>query len=182
MDNKKNIRGQVLNIRNSLSEEEIKKRSKIIMGLLLDWEKFNQSQNVGFYVSKGKEVFTKNILNINKNIYLPFIGNHMEMNFSSYDGDLERGRFGVFEPAKKKIFEGKLDMMIIPGVVFDRNGARIGYGGGYYDKFLNNINTTKVGLAYNFQVKDEIPFEEHDEKMDFIITEEKIISCSKNEK
>ena len=68
-------------------------------------------------------------------------------------------------------------MIVVPAVAFDKNGYRIGYGGGFYDKFLSKIgNSIKVGIAYNFQIVNNIIPESHDIKMDYIVTEEKIIT------
>jgi 5-formyltetrahydrofolate cyclo-ligase len=63
----------------------------------------------------------------------------------------------------------------VPGVVFDEYGNRIGYGGGYFDKLLSNVEAIKIGLSYEFQVLKHIPHEEHDVKMDYILTEKKIL-------
>ena len=75
-----------------------------------------------------------------------------------------------------------LDLIILPGVVFDELGGRIGYGGGYYDKYLSNLDKTipKAALCYEFQIIDKVPTEKHDIKADCIITEERVITLSHN--
>ena len=68
-----------------------------------------------------------------------------------------------------------MELIIVPGLVFDEKSNRIGYGKGYYDKFLSKINCYKVGLSFDFQIKKEIPFEKHDEKLNCIISEKRIL-------
>ena len=94
--------------------------------------------------------------------------------------DLCCGCFGIPEPRKSKIkrFNKKnLDLVIVPGVVFDRGCNRIGFGHGYYDKFLRGLSTkTKtIGLAYDFQIVDKLKAEKHDIPVDIIITEKMTI-------
>ncbi len=70
-----------------------------------------------------------------------------------------------------------IELVIVPGIVFDIKGYRVGHGLGYYDKFLKKTNAKKIGLAFEFQVVSEISYEEHDIKMDKIVTEDRIIDC-----
>lgn len=87
-------------------------------------------------------------------------------------GEMEEGAFGVMEPKEKTEFDKeKIDMVIVPGVVFDKKGNRAGYGKGYYDRFLKDMKALKVGVCHSFQLVDEIESEEHDVKMDMIVTE-----------
>ncbi|MBQ8002352.1 MAG: 5-formyltetrahydrofolate cyclo-ligase [Clostridia bacterium] len=82
------------------------------------------------------------------------------------------GRFNVPEPKDKKVFDkAKIDVVIVPGVAFDLKGNRMGYGKGYYDKFLKDITVFKIGVCHALQLTDEIYSEEHDIKMDMIVTE-----------
>ena len=93
--------------------------------------------------------------------------------------DLEIGAYNILEPKIDSIIDvdiSLIDLIIVPGVVFDIYGNRIGHGKGYYDRLLNSTNNIfSIGLAYKFQVVDFIKSEKHDEKIDYIITEEKII-------
>lgn len=87
---------------------------------------------------------------------------------------------GILEPIDDSIVVKKedIDLIIVPGTVFDREFNRIGYGGGYYDRYLEDIayKNNKVVLAYDFQIIDKIESEEHDIKMDLIITDKEVIS------
>lgn len=87
----------------------------------------------------------------------------------------ENGAFGVPEPKEKELFDkGKIDVVLVPGVAFDKRFNRMGFGKGYYDKFLNGISAVKIGVCHSFQLLDIIPCEEHDVKMDMIITEDAV--------
>jgi 5-formyltetrahydrofolate cyclo-ligase len=94
--------------------------------------------------------------------------------------DLEVGAFGILEPKKKyaeEINPKNIDLAIVPGVVFDKRMNRIGYGAGFYDEYLKLLRPecVKIGLAYDFQVKEKIPFDDHDIRMDIIVTEREIL-------
>lgn len=92
-------------------------------------------------------------------------------------GETEEGKFGVPEPRVKKRFDKeKIDIVLVPGVAFDRKGNRMGYGKGYYDRFLKGMSALRVGVCHSFQLVDAIPTEKHDVKMDMIITEREVWS------
>ncbi|TXL67979.1 5-formyltetrahydrofolate cyclo-ligase [Cerasibacillus terrae] len=87
---------------------------------------------------------------------------------------LEKSYFDLLEPNPKKtkeIINKKIDLLIVPGVVFDRNGYRIGFGGGYYDRFLEKFTNTTVSLLHTTQLLEEIPKESHDIPVEYLITE-----------
>jgi len=91
--------------------------------------------------------------------------------------DLEQGAFGILEPKKslQKINPAEIDLILCPGDSFSTQGQRLGKGGGYYDRYLANITpkTPRMGICYSVQLHESIPTEEHDQKMDSILTEEK---------
>ncbi len=95
---------------------------------------------------------------------------------------IERGRFGILEPVEgKNIKLSKIGLFIIPGIAFDKSGARVGYGKGYYDHTLNKVglSTIKVGICYSFQVSvEDIKVDRGDVRMDFVVTESGVIECS----
>ncbi len=88
---------------------------------------------------------------------------------------LKKGYAGIKEPEGEAVSPEKIDVVIVPGVAFDRKGHRLGYGKGYYDRFLLKTKAKKIGLAYDFQIVQEIPAEEHDVPLDLIITPTQII-------
>jgi len=103
------------------------------------------------------------------------IGPDRHIGFFSVNGsyELKPGAFGILEPTDgaTEIPISKLDMILVPGIVFDREGYRIGYGHGYYDRILNGAQAKCVGLAYSFQVISHVPHDASDARMDVIITD-----------
>ncbi len=92
-------------------------------------------------------------------------------------GEMQTGAFGVSEPKDRIEFDkAKIDLVLVPGVAFDKKGNRMGFGKGYYDRFLKDINAFKVGVCHSFQMVENVPHEEHDVKMDMIVTEREIWS------
>jgi 5-formyltetrahydrofolate cyclo-ligase len=157
--------------------------------LLPEW---NRAENVALYYSVEKEVDTKGILkngwSSGKNMFLPKSEpTSKKLTFfevNDYE-QLRIGAFGIHEPIPKKcrkIDKEDLDLVIVPGVVFDTRGYRIGYGGGFYDRFLENNkghHIPTLSLAFSFQVIDvHLPIDRFDIPVDQIITEEKLIACT----
>ena len=98
--------------------------------------------------------------------------------------ELEPKTFEILEPKEpytREFNPDKLDLVIVPGIVFDKKGHRIGYGYGYYDRFLKLLgkNVKKIGFAFEFQLVDKIPEEQHDVPMDVVITEKRVLECDK---
>ncbi len=94
--------------------------------------------------------------------------------------ELSIGSYGILEPRTEKIRKTRvedIDLIIVPGVAFDKKGNRIGHGKGYYDRLLDKTNATKIGLAFEFQLLKEIPTDKHDLPIDILITEKRIIKC-----
>lgn len=190
-DQKKQIRASILEMRNSLTSQEINAAEKQILNNLLTLKQFTQSHNIFCYLSFRSEVPTQELIKLclqhEKNIYIPVCVNETkEMILSKYDKEVElkASKYGVFEPSTETIKiadRNLLDLAIMPGAVFDQNGYRVGYGAGYYDKFFSHTSKEiyKVALAYSFQVIDEVPKDAYDVPVDCIITEQGIILCRK---
>jgi len=94
---------------------------------------------------------------------------------------LKEGYAGIKEPEGQPCPVEEIDLVVVPAVAFDRKGQRLGYGKGFYDRFLKETDALKVGLAYDFQVVDSLPAEEHDEPVDLIITPTGIINTKEDE-
>jgi 5-formyltetrahydrofolate cyclo-ligase len=181
-DQKSALRNEILQKRNSLSIFEISSKSRSIQENLIRSNEFIESKSIGIYLPIGSEVQTKDIisnaLGSEKTILLPRIVQNDVQFFvvekKDFDQDLfEVNKFGIKEPKKTNMKTEFMDLLIVPGIVFDYHGYRIGYGYGYYDKFMAEEKFSKsIGLAYNFQVmKNPIPKFEYDEKIDILITE-----------
>lgn len=176
------LRKELLHKRNSISNFEISTKSKLIQQKFIESPVFNESKSIGLYLAIGSEVQTMEIincsLNLGKTVLLPRI---MSNNLQFYLVDqkdfetnsFDVNRFGIKEPKIDNKTVDFIDLLIIPGIVFDMYGFRIGYGHGYYDKYLTNNKFSKsIGLAYDFQlIKRHIPILPHDRKIDILITE-----------
>ncbi|MBM7614248.1 5-formyltetrahydrofolate cyclo-ligase [Alkaliphilus hydrothermalis] len=189
---KKIIRQKILNKRENLQREEVVIRSSRIIKNLDALEYFTNAVNIMLYLSFRNEVDTKDLivklLKENKRVFIPVtVPKTKELVVSELinpDADLELGHFGVMEPkqeALRPVTPETLDLVIVPGVAYDERGYRIGYGGGYYDRFLPKLmpNTPKVSIAFELQMIDQVDDDSFDIPVDFIITEERIISCKK---
>ncbi len=178
MLNKSQIRKKFIHLRNSLSREEIEYKSQIIQKRLLRSNEFKKISSIGLYFPIGSEVRTDLIMRESKtqlkDIAFPKILKE-NIVFVKYkcDGKDEfiRGKYGIMEPASLE--EIDIQLVVIPGISFDRSGNRIGYGKGYYDKFLQNHRIVlSFGLSFESQIfEDIIPSEDHDQKINALITE-----------
>lgn len=178
--------------RNSLSDDEMAGMSKVIKDQILGLDIYKSSSNILSFISFPKEVDTKELiksaLDCQKNIYAPRVGNK-NMDFYKINNleDLITSKFGVSEPIPNPnnlflLNEDRLKektIMIIPGLAFDSMGNRLGYGKGYYDEYLSRDyakNFIKIAVAYDFQIIDEVPTDEYDIPVDFIVTPSTIIT------
>lgn len=171
--------------RDGLDEKERLKKSKEIKKNLVELPEFKSAETVLFYSSIKSEVETegmiKEALEI-KNVTLP-VTNSLFRTLNPFRikkySELEPGTFGVLEPKQEEpVPKEEIDLVIVPGVVFDLNGHRIGYGEGYYDNFLSKLSdASKVGLSFEVQLVEEIPAEPHDVKLNKIVTEKRVIDC-----
>ncbi|MCR5556479.1 MAG: 5-formyltetrahydrofolate cyclo-ligase [Butyrivibrio sp.] len=193
---KADIRKEILAKRDSLTPEEQQEKSRQIFEKLITLEEYKHSRNILVYADFGSEVKTDDIildsLAMGKNVYCPKVTDHENglMVFAKIGSleDLELGFVGLREPNIDDLttifhvndsIDGDIGrtLVILPGVAFDRNLNRIGYNGGFYDRFLEkNSKLETVAIAYDIQVVDyEIPCEFHDKKPNKIVTESEII-------
>jgi len=187
METKRELRNKILNIRNNMEKEEVLKKSSIIIDKLINLKAYKNSNTVFIYMDFKNEVMTykliKQMLKEKKRVVIPYTDTIntviIPSELKNMESDLTLSSLGYYEPIFEKIIPVSpedFDLVIVPGVVFDKNLNRVGFGKGYYDRILNKIRTDvqAVAIAYEFQVLDEVPCEEHDIKMDKIITEETI--------
>lgn len=184
MLDKGHLRKIMLDRRNKLSDEEITAKSKKIMDFVFSLEQFSKAKTVMFYVDAKNEVRTKEAimkaLKLNKRVVVPKVYKHQVLKAIQIKGldELCLGTFGILEPVHdQQAFPRDIDLVLVPGVAFDEDGYRLGYGGGYYDNFLPQLraNVKKVAIAFDIQVLKTVPSEKHDVRMDFIITESKVL-------
>lgn len=182
-------RKEILSLRDSMSLEEVTLKSEEIKNRLINTSMYAEANYIFSFLSFNKEVLTKPIVDDSiqkgKHVYIPLCNMAIrEIVLCSFEGwdRLRPNKMGILEPSKETIRiadRGILDLAIVPGAVFDRNGNRIGYGAGFYDKFFSSLkrNILKIAVCYSFQVVDSITPDEHDVPMDYIVTEKEIIEC-----
>ena len=164
------LRKEILESRNYLELDNKSKYDKVIFEKLINSDIYKRSKKIFTYISFGSEVDTKKFINYaisdNKDIYVPKTDKVNKEMLAIKINSLNN-----MNVDKSKIGD-KFDLIIMPGVAFDKNGNRIGYGGGYYDKYISKINDkcVKLALAYELQIVENIKSEIHDIKVDFIIT------------
>ncbi len=188
---KKVLRKEMLIKRDNLDKDKKLFFDNRIKERLEEMKFFKEAEKIFIYVSFGSEINTvnyiKDFLEEGKRIFIPRTNieeKTMEaVEIKSLD-NLTKDKYGILEPARdiEAVDKVDLDLIILPGVVFDELGGRIGYGGGYYDKYLSNLDKSipKAALCYEFQIIDKVPTEEHDIKADCIITEERVIILQHN--
>lgn len=182
---KTQLKQSVIEKRNSLSRQEITEKTNQIKSRLFDLSKYKTSKIIMFYVSFNSEVGTHDMIKEalkSKMVAVPKVENHeIEPSVIIDFDNLIPSKFGILEPIEiTKISYKNIDIVLVPGIVFDKEGHRIGYGFGFYDKFLKKVpKAFKIGLAFDFQVVDKVPREEHDVPVDLIVTEKRVVECGK---
>lgn len=180
------IRQEILRIRNSLSETEIVSNSNIISNKVISTKEFKKAQSIGTYYPIRSEVKTFEIIKYSlatkKTIGLPRIIDSNRIAFfkimenSFEDIKLTKGKYGILENLISDSILEEMDLLIIPGIAFDLQGNRIGYGKGYYDRFLSTRKVSYImGLAFENQIIKKIPTTENDIPVDVLVTEDRII-------
>ena len=186
---KKQLREQILQKRNTLTRKEVLEKSMKIQLHLMNFSWYREAQSILFYISYNNEVHTHEMiqesLKNGKHVVVPKTDcQRKELILSTLNcwGDLCSGSYSILEPRDdrmKKVPLTSIDLCIVPGVVFDTQGNRIGHGSGYYDRlFQMSSRAHRIGLAYELQIFPSIPVETHDIKVEKIITEKCIIDCS----
>jgi 5-formyltetrahydrofolate cyclo-ligase len=172
------LRNRILERLRTQKEENRSKKSQLIWDKLLRTKAFKQAKGVLFYVAFDGEVDTREMIEqarrLGKIIAAPVCRKDATMQ-PCLLGDrakMVKGLYGVLEPAIKRFVSLEdLDLVIVPGVAFDKQGNRLGRGKGYYDRFLSKISdtTSSIGLAFDFQVLPDIPLVSTDEAVDSVI-------------
>jgi len=186
---KKRIRKEILGKRGALTEREVREHSLLIKEKLFGLREFKDAKLIMFYVSFRNEVRTEEMIEeamaSGKKIALPVTTPKKDMRpylVFNLREDLAPGCFGIPEPKEcpdREVNAKDIDMIVVPGVAFDREGGRIGFGQGFYDRFLHSILPRPfcVGLAFELQVLETLPLEKYDETLDAIITERQIYAA-----
>lgn len=180
MESKKDIRTSVLKLRSRMSDEEWCSKSAIISDRVVKHPAFLEADTIYCYVDYKREAGTCSIIEMawesGKKVAVPKVdGEEMQFYYIRDFSELSEGYYGIMEPYTGKIADAVKPLVIMPGAVFDKMRSRIGYGGGFYDKFLASHPSFKtLAIAFEFQVLEQIPTDSHDICPDILITEEQI--------
>lgn len=187
---KKSVRTFGLQKRRALPSEEIEQKSQKIKQNLFEVSVFKKANVILFYIAKSEEVQTwhmiEDSLEVGKRIAVPVVDlakkEIIAFEITNPKVTLRTGPFGIREPVEVERYllpTKKIELVVIPGVAFDAQGGRIGFGGGFYDRFLKNISSrvSLIALAFECQVLVQVPCEEHDVAMNYIVTEKRTIYC-----
>ena len=177
------LRKHLLEKRDATSAELRDIASEKIHENLRKISSYTNSQNIACYFPIGSEVDTHdimlNILKQGKNLLLPrIVDDNIQFYIVSNLEKLERGSFEIMEPKDSCDRAKKIDCVLIPTVGASKMGVRLGYGKGYYDRFLSSTNAVKISLTYSKQIVKSIPSDSHDIKIDWIVTEDENIKIS----
>lgn len=180
MESKKDIRKRVLVERNFIKKEEWTEKSLRIYEKVITHPFFYNAEEIYCYIDFRNEVGTEKIIekawNLGKKVAVPKVmGSFMEFFYIQNWNELSPGNWGIMEPKKENQALGSNVLVIMPGAVFDKEKHRIGYGRGYYDQYLDkHLDYQTMALAFELQMLENIPADEHDICPKIIVTEEHI--------
>src|SRR5581483_2320986 len=186
---KKEIRAQFLLQRGALPAEVCQAKSHEISNRLLASPEFKAARVIQCYLAIATEVQTTRViqqaLHLKKRVAVPITDPKKRMLSLSELADLDPetlhpGPFGILQPRPPffhPVQPSEVELWILPGIAFDEEGNRLGFGGGYYDRFLPGRRGEAIGLAFDFQVVNRLPVDENDHSVDQIITEKRTIFC-----
>lgn len=180
---KKEIRAEVKKRRREADEETLHEKSLQILECFRQLSAYKDASLLLAYVDAKREVETRLLMRCawddGKKVAVPRVDGDGIMHFYYLRSlkDLEPGAFGIMEPrADCRICEPEEGLLLMPGVAFDEQGHRVGYGGGYYDRYLEkHPHLIHIALAFEFQIFPEVPSEKHDICPDLIVTENRIL-------
>jgi 5-formyltetrahydrofolate cyclo-ligase len=191
-ENRQDLRKRILRTRDRLSELDRGDKSFSVMNNFLSLPEMRQWTTLFMYVNFRSEVETveliKRCLRQGIRVAVPLVDasavRMIPLLIEDPDKDLAPGYYDIPEPDPQKslrVEPSEIDAAVIPGSVFDIHGGRLGYGGGYYDRFLVNDapQARRVGFAFELQLVDKVELEPHDQPLDILITEKRIVNISR---
>jgi 5-formyltetrahydrofolate cyclo-ligase len=186
MVGKEDIRRRVLQARNAMTREEIAAGSLAIVERLIELDQIRRAPTLMVYLGFGSEVIVDGLIlwgwGEGKRIAVPLCRpESRELIACRIDGfgELGRGHYGIREPMAgfiRPVSPGEIEAVVVPAVAFDRRGCRVGYGGGYYDRFLPGLlHAARIGAVFARQIVEKIPADPYDAAVDRIVTETELI-------
>lgn len=178
------LRNLLLEKRDNTSFDLLKIASEKMQKKIKKIYAFKHAQKIGVYYPIGSEILTQDIIqeliSDSKEVFLPkVIGEKMEFRKVSDFSSLETGNFGIMEPKDDCQADNKLDVILVPTVGITLEGIRLGYGHGFYDKFLAENKITTIALTLEKQIVKNIPKSEHDVSIDWIVTEDRMMQTQR---
>lgn len=180
---KKTFRKHIMALRSQLTPKERLEAESTIFDILKHFDLYNNAKNISSFVDFRDEIsmtaINQSIIDSGRNLLLPYITpltKEMQFYLVKDLSALERNTFGILEPNPEVhvLFDDlQIDCVLTPGVAFDVKGYRLGYGGGFYDRFFNRIEKAipKIGIAFDLQCVEALPVEHYDYPITHIITE-----------
>ena len=184
-NSKKNaLRELLLERRDNTSFDLLKIASKKIQKRINKVYAFKDAKKIGLYYPIGSEILTQDIIqeliSKGKEVFLPKVtGENMEFRKIKDFSSLEMGNFDIMEPKEDCKVDNYLDIIVVPTVGISPSGVRLGYGHGFYDKFLEKKDSLTISLTLEKQIIKNIPKSEHDISIDWIITEDRMFQTQK---
>ena len=189
---KENLRRYILRLRDRQTSLEVEQKSEDITDQVLHLHEFVRARGIACYVSKGTEVDTRVLIRTalqqEKRVLIPVVKKgDVELFFSEIHDlgkELAPGTFGILEPKPEFVRPVNLDaidLIFVPGIVWDREGYRLGWGRGYFDRAIKKLppHVKSAGLAFNLQLINQVPRDQFDVPVDMVVTESRVIRCSR---
>lgn len=166
---KSTLRKIAIEKRKEIPDEKRNELSKSASENFFKLIEFKNFKNVFCYISTKFEISTKEIIEKllakNVNVYFPLITGENSMTAQKFNG-------------QEIISKEKIDICVMPGLAFTATGRRLGYGKGFYDRYLENLNCIKIGLCFDFQIIENIPVSDFDVNADYLVTDSRVVDCT----
>lgn len=185
---KEHLRRYILRLRDRQTSAEIEQKSEDITDQVVQLHEYVRARGIACYVNKDSEVNTRhlirNALDREKRVLVPVIKKgEIELFFSELKdlgSDLAPGNFGILEPkpeAVRPVSLDEVDIIFVPGIVWDRDGYRLGWGRGYFDRAIKRLpsHVRSAGLAFNMQLINKVPRDQFDVPVNLVVTESRVI-------
>jgi 5-formyltetrahydrofolate cyclo-ligase len=181
-ERKRELRARFRALREGMDVDEARAASQALCQGLADWAVVRGAHSVLAYIAFRNELDLRPLFELLPQVHwlVPRVDDR-ELVLHPYDpSQLVRHRFGMLEPAAELpvICPVTVDIVLAPGVAFDRHGGRLGFGGGFYDRFLPTSPALRVGITYDRCLVDVLPLDEHDQRVDWVVTPTQRIHCT----
>ena len=182
---KDDLRAKIKELFSGLSDKTRENAPKMVEELIKTSSFWKEASVIGAYKADNREILLDGLIEGKKRFAFPrsTADRLYEMaEIKDFSNDFETGRFGIKEPKEEcsRVEKRDIELWLVPAIAYDRNGNRLGHGGGFYDRLLEGSKGVKVGICYSFQLLDSIPSKKWDQKVNFIITEKEIINTRVN--